>query len=587
MISLYPLLVSNTISKNIVPGVCKVLENYIMVYGLADLLKRTRGDLGGEFQIRSNKVIRKEDIEEHLPGFLYREIIAEASNIYNIAGAGTKTFPDPVDPLEQRKKDVEIRKKELEIDRLKQRDVGVKLDTYNTQTISLEPTWMKIDQIDRNGNKVSGVIGVKVVPYAVKSDANLSQLLMYDNQVNKLQRLAILTGRKITNMLYRIWMSAWTKIPFVSKSTAVTGDPRKDILLKRNILSVKGVQNIFVLANQAELSDTFYASAKGMINLQKMGWGSIVIADDVNRRVAFCMRELNGLCSLLPYTMLYQTFSQAKVYEDIEDAKRNASSIFKMRREKMSKLIGEGVSQSKVEEFSFQNLPLIENELINEMTLIDENIGGFIKSITPAKIKASLMGKNIGIPATTNQKVLKLGMKLHPEFKKGYDLTYKVLSNSEPDVSKKMIELASLFIAVKSSLSKTSNYMMSVKTHIKTFIKMFRKITRSKTDTPNMPKAHYVDAAFGWVVIIGSIVTLKMLFPISGTIQKISQWWIDNWTAIPGKAYDFVKPIVVNDMTKEWASSAVETVQSVASDFLSTVAPGAALLLLILYLIRK
>jgi hypothetical protein len=202
---------------------------------------------------------------------------------------------------------------------------------------------MKTDIISKDGTQTSGIVGVKVVPVAVKSDAKLANLLMYDRQVSNLQSLIIRQGRKLENFFYRAWKILW-KVATLGVGVGpaggmgMTGDPKHDILARRTILKAKSASDIFVLVNQADLSDDFYTSANGILNLFRMGWSSIIIADDVNRRAAFCMRELKGLCSLMPYTMLYQTYKQAQVYEDLEDAKRSASSIFKVRRQKFSKM---------------------------------------------------------------------------------------------------------------------------------------------------------------------------------------------------------------------------------------------------------
>jgi len=524
MIALYPLLVSNTISKNIIPGIAKVLENYIIVYGLDGLLTRVRKDskISGDYSIRLNKVLKQEDIEKHLPGFLYREILEEQSGIYNHPDVedGSKEISDDKETRKDRldrlktasdiaKNRMAVKKGQAELGAMDVKDASVRIEPYNMQSVSLEPTWMKIDQFDKDGNKSTGLIGVKVVPYAVKSDASLASLLMYDNQVGKMQRHAILFGRKITSFLYRSWMKTWKTVTLGlggRDSSTVTGDPRKDILLKRNILQAGHAQDIFVVANQAELSDDFYKTAKGMRNLQKMGWGSVIIADDVNRRVAFCMHELRGLCSLLPYTMLYQTFSQAKVYEDIEDAKRNASSIFKVKRVAMTKLIGESIAQNKIEKFGTQELPMFEKSFITEMEYIDEGIADFIKSITPMKIKALFTNIAHGnldkIPVTTTDKLLQYGMKINPEFKKGHILAKNIILNSTSGISEKMADLGALICCSHASFG-NSDFMTNVKESLKKMIALFRRIKKKrKNESPPLPPEHYMDAVFGWSAIV-------------------------------------------------------------------------------------
>ncbi len=523
-ITLFPLLVSNTISKNIVPGVVKVLENYIIVYGLDSILDQLRTERGtkGNYRISNNKVIKRENVSSEVSNFLYNEILEEAehrSKAWDIGG-GTKGKGQPQSQTkpgfsyvsgagaEDEETEREAAAKERGKLSAQAKDATIRLDTFNMESIGLEPTWMKMDQIDKDGTKTTGIIGVKVIPYLVKSDASLANLLMYDKQVKGLQRYAIKKGRSMTSWLYNFWKKRWIGKVFGGSNDTVTGDPRQDIILKRSIMNSKDIQSIFALANQSELSDDFISTAKGMKSLQGMGWGSLIVADDVNKRVAFCMKELKGMCSMMPYTMLYQTFSQAKVYEDIEDAKRTASSIFKIRRQKLTKLIGENIAETKVEGFGSQNLPLLESDFIAEAEYIDENIASFMKKITPARIKTIipniLKGKVKNIPSTTPDKVVKLATKLNPEFRKGYLLARKVIANSSPQVSEELVDWAAIAITLRASIKKGADFMTEIKSGLKKFIKLFRRSeakVEAQAKKTGMPKEHLVDATFGWIYI--------------------------------------------------------------------------------------
>ena len=42
MIALFPMLVSNSISRNIIPGIAKTLENYMIVYGMKSIMEKAR-----------------------------------------------------------------------------------------------------------------------------------------------------------------------------------------------------------------------------------------------------------------------------------------------------------------------------------------------------------------------------------------------------------------------------------------------------------------------------------------------------------------------------------------------------------------
>ena len=589
MIALYPLLVSNTVSKNIVPGVCKALENYIMVYRLDALMRNVRQDSGikGSFSVRNNKIHIKEDVEENISDFLFQELLDEAgrSGIYGQSTPGTKMKNITPDPKKNQDRDdeYEYNEKLKDAERMARakekgklaaqpqdnaREATIRLDAYNTQALTVEPTWMKAD-IYSSGVKASGIIGVKVVPYSVNSDAELSRLLMYDRQVSKLMALAIKAGRWSKGFLYRTWMRAWSKVPFVGSSGpgTVTGDPRKDILIKRNFMSSKTFQDVFVLANQSELSDDFYNSPELMTKLQDMGWGSIIIADDVNRRVAFCMRELSGMCSMIPYTMLYQTFSQAKVYEDLEDAKRSASSIFKVRRERMSRIVGEHAAYNRIEEFSA--MKLFEHKDAGDI------LTEAIVNTNPNDVKRTLLaiasGKKTNIPNISTEKLISKATKQQPEFRKGYMLAKKVLANSAPDVSEKMIELGAISIAIRTTVVKTEDFMNEIKLGVRQVIGAFRKLRgKSNPDKVGLPKTHFSDAVFGWITIGMSTVIiaalLKDLSPFIKNAMTATKFVLGvivsmlsfTWSTISGTwALFFGGPSGVSDMVKDFSDDIV------------------------------
>jgi hypothetical protein len=574
MIALYPMLVSNTVSRNIIPGIAKVLENYLMVYGMTSIMHKAMRQLPSDS--RPNYSFKKrlvfKESEDYMVDFFAREVMFEQSKVYQNYGKGNKSSTSGKG--KQTTKSLQTQKGQTQYqqatggsasstaaggkaflnvepgavqvnvdtkDKDKAKDARVDIGAFDMKSVSLEPTWMKTDIIGPKGDKTSGIIGVKVVPYPVKSDAKLAHLLMYDRQVSNLQSLAIRFGRKVENAFYRAWKVAW-KVMTLGIGTGpaggmgMTGDPKHDILARRTILKAKDASDIFVVVNQADLSDDFYASANGILNLFRMGWSSIIIVDDVNRRVSFCMRELKGMCSMMPFTMLYQTYQQAKVYEDLEDAKRSASSIFKVQRKKFSKIVGESIAQHKTEEFGMQNLQMFNDGFVSEMTLLDENIGSFMKSMTPAKMKSMLpkimKGETKGLPVLPADKLLKMGMKINPEFKKSYILAKRVLDNSTPDVKGEAVDLAAIGIAARASLSVARDVGVdlttSTKEGIKEFIVSYRKNKeKAKADRTNMPSEHYAAAIFGWVGIASLMAVVGTVYGYA--IPRLVNLW--KWAA--------------------------------------------------------
>lgn len=623
------MLVSNTVSRNIIPGIAKVLENYLMVYGITSIMDKAMSQLDKKdrpnYSFKQKKLVFKES-EDYVVDFFAREVVFEQSKAYQNYGKGNKGSTSSTSSKgKQTRKSLQTQKGQTQYQQATggsasstaaggkafvnvepgaitvntkakedAKDARVDIGAFDMKSVSLEPTWMKTDIISKQGHKTSGIVGVKVVPYPVKSDAKLAHLLMYDRQVSNLQSLAIRFGRKVENAFYRAWKVAW-KVMTLGVGTGpaggmgITGDPKHDILARRTILKANQASDIFVVVNQADLSDDFYASANGILNLFRMGWSSIVIVDDVNRRVSFCMRELKGMCSMMPFTMLYQTYQQAKVYEDLEDAKRSASSIFKVQRKKFSKIIGESIAQYRTEEFGMQNLPMFDDGVVTEMTLLDENVGSFMKSLTPAKMKSLLpkimKGDVKGLPKVSSEKILKMGMKLNPEFKKSYVLAKRVLDNSTPDVKGELIDLAALGIASRASLSVArdvgSDIMTSTKEAIKEYIKTYRRNKEKKQEAgSNMPPEHYAESVFGWIGIAS-------LMAVVGTVYGYATPWIINlykWVTTADSSFSGlqsgVKSMIVSigDFFKQSSADA-------AAGLVSVPQLGAYIMLCILVLI--
>jgi hypothetical protein len=118
-----------------------------------------------------------------------------------------------------------------------------------------------------------------------------------------------------------------------ARGNVVTGDIRKDILHNRTNYSfqTRNKSDIFVCLSTHDVTDDFFQSAGGISKLFKLGWTSIIIADDVNRVAHFCMEEYRGQCVSLPYAVLYNTFSSMQVYDSLNDAKQAAGALFKVK----------------------------------------------------------------------------------------------------------------------------------------------------------------------------------------------------------------------------------------------------------------
>lgn len=615
MIKLYPVLVANSVSKNIVPGMLKAIERFALIYKLDKIAEDSRQKLGISLTKVGKKIVMKEETDELLVNYLTNEILFEGQ--YNpaarhrqgtkqsttgqpfsyVSGPGTRTGskrskmsqrqkqaqsqtvnvnlpPEapktPRDPEEERKMSYE---KEMGKRMAQAEDATISIGQMDMKSLSLEPTWMKVDRVEKGGQRYTSIIGVKAVPMLVKSDASLASLLMFDRQVGNLMHLVIRTGRSITGFFYRLYARTLQKLIDPDPHT-ISGNPYKDIILKRTILSTNSVDDVFLVLNQADLSEEFAVSAKGIRKLQRLGWGSFCIADDVNRRLSFCMKEFQGMCQSIPYTMLYHTLEQAKVFEDLEDVRRTSASLFKAKIP-FKKVIGESIAKQKLDEFSVdlfaEPTTTYDIQLLNEITYIDENLATLAKKVvsTPKQFITRVFKGNIQIPQIGMDKLLKIGRKLDPQFIKSHQLATRVLKNSlklDDGVNEAYIDWAAFAIVVRAKISSGKDLMSKTKDVLMSVVPIFRKVIRkAKASTLNIPPEHRVEAGIGLVTIFAlstsvafayvySIILSLKIIPHVEEVSKIAWGFISSTVLMIKKFFEPGTPDTQPEMiTKFWS----------------------------------
>lgn len=325
MISLHPMIVSRTVSKVALPVIAKAVEKFIVVYRFDDVVQHANRMGQGPYKIKAGRVTKT-----------IREQTKKSD---------TDEYSDDIERIKQDKARMDrmggqFQKGEFEDAEREQKakSATVRIGDTDMKSISLEPTWINVD-LQVGAFRRTAVIGVKVIPAIAKSDEQLSNVLMYDRGANFAHRMAIKFGRWAVNQVLRGFEKAWAIATFrgqnvkAGKYGSVTGDVRKDILQNRTIYSInpKRKSSVFVCLSSHDVSDDFFNSAGGVASLFKMGWTSIIIADDVNRVAHFCMEEYKGQCVSIPYAILYNTFSSMQVYDSLSDAKKSAGALFKTR----------------------------------------------------------------------------------------------------------------------------------------------------------------------------------------------------------------------------------------------------------------
>lgn len=323
MIVVYPMLTSGSVSPNILPGIIKAVEKYILIYNIDSLLKTAGASAAGDI-IATGAGAVGYAAGGKVGGRIGTGIAnAIMSGKDNTDADGDPLFEAPTSKPSMKPNDSDSRKIMVKVTPAGNSGAKPSLDIPRGDAISLEPTWVQVT----TKKKGLQLLGVKVVPFRIKSAAGITALMTQDNQMKYMDYLAKKYGRGIIRVLFRM-MAKW-KIPRIHDK-ALTGDPRKDILLGQSQYR----ENMFLCLSQMDLdNENLFSTPRGIQKLHKLGWASMVIVDDVNRRTTFCMKEFGGVCSVVPYNFMFTSVSRDmnQVYEDLEDIKKSSGPFFNMR----------------------------------------------------------------------------------------------------------------------------------------------------------------------------------------------------------------------------------------------------------------
>ena len=97
MIVVYPMLVSRAVGPNVIPGICKMIENYIMLYSMDDVLSEVRIQAKMNYKIRGKKIMESD----------HSSLLGEADPWYD---QGTKQDYNPKDPDDMDRDELEREK---------------------------------------------------------------------------------------------------------------------------------------------------------------------------------------------------------------------------------------------------------------------------------------------------------------------------------------------------------------------------------------------------------------------------------------------------------------------------------------------
>jgi len=357
MILVYPMLTSASVNPAILPGVIKAVEKYIIVNNIDDVLNHmnsaisnmSRSGLKGAATVGASVAV----------AFLTAKALEKAKNRIIVKGKKLELTteqkkitikvgaPNPMVKVDKTQTLKSVEKAGTSAEKSIQnieKTVGItKFEFPKLDAVSLEPTWMQVST--HMGAKV---LGVKVVPFKVESTKGMVGLLMSDKQLKKMNYFANKFSRIAMRVIFRV--ARGLKIPGI-KDKPITGNPKTDIVWATSQYG----KNTFVCFSQLDLEqDDAFSSPKAVQKLHKLGWASLIIADDVNKHATFCMKEFGGICSTIPYSFIFSSLGKehSQVYKDIEDAARSAGPFFRKKSTTRRKLFSDARTLAKLNKYS-------------------------------------------------------------------------------------------------------------------------------------------------------------------------------------------------------------------------------------------
>lgn len=455
MIIVYPMLTSETVSHNVLPGICKALERFIITYRLEDEIK---GSLFKDIAIKFVplgvfQVLLKAALEAMKEGVdISDNIFLEENNIIR-PGIGSNPGQKP-----QASKGTKIGGGFLPDDievtytpGASKASSPTKVEYPNRSDIMLEPTYITAQT--KNGPTL---IGIKVIPFPLKTSGNQSASDLINKDLERAYAMAVGMKRSIIRNLWLGFNNTIANLPIIGPflKRTVTGDPMKDIIYA----STKFKDKTFVCFDSMDIQNSFTSSASTVKKIQNLGWGSFIIADNVNKRANFCMKEFGGMCNILPYSYLFSSLSkdQKQSYTDLEDIKKSSSAFFR-RKVPKRKVFGEQLAKARFDKMNEKNdFFLDESELLNEGILdfaktrgkkIIEDIKRAISTKKPEQLSKVLDT----IPDVNLSKIQNFSKKQNPEFQKSYTYAKRVIDNSLPNVNDDIKDHLATGIAIKAS----------------------------------------------------------------------------------------------------------------------------------------
>jgi len=290
------MLISENVNPDVIPGLAKSIENYILVYNTDKLIKQVNNSAkhvvavgaSGAFSLGITVAGAMAGAEIHKNGV--GSLIKKGKKLLFREISISPNKPDysnkPRTPAQALEKGVDDLTK-------KQFKGGVsKIEMPKLSQISIEPTWVQVQT--EAGAKL---LGVKVVPYTIKTDSMVA-LLLNDSSLKLMPAIMKKYGRIVIRILLRVWKNIKKTLPGI-KGAPITGDAKNDIVYA----NTEYRKDLFICLSKLDVEQTPLDQRPAVMSkLNQLGWASMMFADDVNKQMSYCMKEFGGVCSIIPYT---------------------------------------------------------------------------------------------------------------------------------------------------------------------------------------------------------------------------------------------------------------------------------------------
>jgi len=576
MIVIYPMIVSKSVNPNVLPGVCKALEKYLIVNKMDKIVDNVNKQAGSKkevIKLAKGKLTMEsvEEIQEDrpkgstvgkkgttatgtrgqssvgagLPGTSSgqraggRTVSAQADaeggkggmawSAGGAGGTGHGGLAIAVAPTPEKPKE-----------RPPEARATARFDTkIDSRAITVEPTTISIDTV-----KGTLYLGIKVVPYIVNNDTSLIRLLMNDRYRSKASANVQWQTRRILKMMWGFANRFWKYTVGLFHQTGLvgqelytgtlTGDWKKDVIIG----TTKFDKNLFILVNQTDLKSDFLYDASKVKRLFKLMWPSLMVADEVNQRMHFCMDEYKGMCSVVNYGYLYALSRETvQAYEKITDVQRSAASVFRMKG-RLTNMIRDDIAYDKYLKYSRVNLvsESVGSPIVSRVMKDIKSAPKKYKQIFNDMLKASQRRDMKGLMSSAN----KLGKftidfaSLQPimravdgNYDRVYKFTDKVFANSLPEIPSALRSAGASFLAFASLGA--DNPMSEVKKNIKKVVVDTRKSMKKKVGDEDFDREMMYAFVFGIIstgIVAAAAVAIippvvSFVASITGTISWI------------------------------------------------------------------